>query len=207
MLKKGHEFDTLVFNELDLVRKTYLNVPNGIKRFWSRKNRRPKLIHIYGWEDFLKALEKSIDSNPLMRIILDTIGEPDLRYFPIYSRNNQWYRRRSSKTTWDIWTYYDRVNRVRDYENNKIDFFLDKVVGWYPPILSWLYTERPTTNDKWDLLIYFIRKRYANKKISSTETVNWGTETESTWGSKEIYTDTNSGTSIPDVSEPAESNL
>ena len=156
MLKKGHEFETLVFKELDLVWKTYLQVPLGIKEKWKRRERRPKLIHIYGWKDFLDALEKTVDSNPLMRIILDTIGKPDLRYYPIYSRKNKWYRIRWLKKSREIWTYYDKLNWVWDYEDNKIDFFLDKVVGWYPPILSWLYTERPTNDKYWDLLIYFI---------------------------------------------------
>ena len=186
MLKAGHDFDAQVFKELDLVWKTYLHTPIKIKQKWVRRDRRPKRIHIYGWDDFFRALEKTVDSNPLMRIILDTIGKPELRYYPIYTRENSWYRLTNKKANRWIWTYYDRLNRVWDYEDNKVDFFLDKVYAWYPPILTWLFTNRPENKKHWDLLIYFIKKRYnASKKISTTETSNWGSEAESAWGTEE----------------------
>ena len=184
MLKEQHSFENQVFEELDLVWKTYLHVPIGIKVKWIRRERRPKLIHIYGWKSFFDALENTLDCNPLMRIILDTIGKPDLRYYPIYSRQRTWYRRANIKTTREVWTYYDRVNRVRDYENNQIDLFLDRVVGWYPPILTWLFVERPIREKHWDLLLYFINKRYASKEINTAETTDWRSETESAWSSK-----------------------
>lgn len=162
--------------ELDLVRKTYLHRSVWIKRLGVRRTRTPKLIHIYWGQEFFDTLEKTLDSNPLMRIILDTIGEPELRYYPIYSRSRTWYRRWRNQWTWEVWTYYDMLNRVWDYEWNKIDMSLDKVVGWYPPILTWLFCERPTNSKHWDLLIYFIKKRYANKKSNSSEATNWGTK-------------------------------
>jgi len=176
MLKQEHSFENLVFQELDLVRKTYLRRSAWIKKIWIRRARTPKLIHIYGWKDFFEALEKTLDSNPLMRIILDTIDIKGLRYYPIYSRSRTWYRRKVNASTREIWTYYDRLNRVRDYENNTIDMSLDRVVGWYPPILTWLFCERPSSDKHWDLLIYFIKRRYASKEINSAETINWGTE-------------------------------
>lgn len=191
MRKTDQTFEKKVFQELDLVRKTYLNNPIGIKKVWVRRAREPKLIHIYWDRDFLDELEKTLDSNPLMHIILETIGKLELRYYPIYSRTHKWYRRRNLKSSWEIWTYYDRLNRVRDYENNQIDFNLDTVVWWYPPIVTWLFTERPTSSKHWDLLIYFIKKRYASKEINSTETSNWGSETKSSWSSKKRTKDDN----------------
>lgn len=158
------------------MRKTYLNRPIWIKKPWVRRERSPKVIHIYWWDEFFEEVSKTLDSNPLMHIILKAIGREELRYYPIYSRNNKWYRVTPQKAARWIWTYYDRLNRVRDYEDNKIDFFLDKVVGWYPPILTWLFCERPQNSKHWDLLIYLIKKRYANKKSNTSETVDWGTE-------------------------------
>ena len=122
--------------------------------------------------------------HPLMDIILRTIWKTHYRYYPIYTRENTWYRQRTKDTRWPE-TYYDKVNHVRDYAWNKIDFGLDKVVWWYPPILTWLFVERPHNERHWDLLIYLIKKRYANKENGSSETVNWGTKTKSIRGSEE----------------------
>ena len=184
MLKQEHALTNQVMKELDMVRKTYLHKSVWVKKLWVRRERQPKLIHIYGWKEFFDELEKTLDSNPLMRIILDTIGKPELRYYPIYSRSRTWYRRIRVGSSREVGTYYDWLNRVWDYEWNKIDLSLDKVVGWYPPILTWLFHERPTSKKHWDLLIYFIKKRYASKEINSTETSNWRSETKSSWGSK-----------------------
>ena len=149
----------------------------------------PKLIHIYGWQDFFEAVWKTLDSNPLMSIILDTIDKSDYRYYPIYSRKNKWYRKESNGDMFELNTYYDKVNHVWDYANNKVDFALDEVVWWYPPILTWLFVERPSNTKHWDLLIYFIKRRYASKEINTSETTNWGTETESSWSSEECNED------------------
>lgn len=176
MLKQEHSFENQVMQELNLVRKTYLHRPIGIKKTGERRKREPKLLHIYWGKEFYDELEKTLDSNPLMRIILDTIGRPEDRYYPIYTRSRTWYRRKRISSSRAIGTYYDSLNRVWDYEWNTIDISLDKVVGWYPPILTWLFHERPTSEKHWDLLIYFIKKRYANKEKCATETSNWGTE-------------------------------
>ncbi len=175
MAIKDRTFETEVFKELDLVRKTYLNKWVWIKVEWVRRERSPKLIHIYWWESFFTALENSLDSNPLMRIILDNIWKSDYRYYPIYTRKNKWYRSKRNEWRWPE-TYYDTVNHVWDYAGNRIDFWLDVVVWWYPPILTWLFVERPHNTRHWDLLIYLIKKRYASKKIDSSETTDWGTE-------------------------------
>lgn len=175
MAIKNNTFEKLVFKELDFVRKTYLNKWSWIRYWdWKRRVRTPKLIHIYWWESFFRALDNNLDSNPLMRIILDTIWKSDYRYHPIYSRNKKWYRARY----WSRWpeTFYDTVNCVWDYAWHKIDFWIDEVVWWYPPILTWLFVERPHNEEHWDLLIYLIKQRYASKKINSSETTDWGTE-------------------------------
>lgn len=182
---KDHTFQKDVFKELDLVWKTYLNIGRWIKQKWVRRPRQPKLIHIYWGEEFFKAAEKSLDSNPLMRIILDTIDKKDYRYYPIYSRKNKWYRKTREPDMFELWTYYDTVNHVWDYADNQVDFWVDEIVWWYPPILTWLFVERPSNNSHWDLLIYFIKKRYASKENGASETINWGTKTESYWSSEE----------------------
>ena len=184
MAIKDTTFEKEVYKELDFVWKTYINTWVWIKHTWVRRVRTPKLIHIYWWESFFKALEKSLDSNPLMAIILKAIWKPEYRYFPIYSRNNSGYKAKKDDMRWPT-TFYDKVNRVRDYAWNKIDFGLDRVVWWYPPILTWLFVERPSNERHWDLLLYLIKKRYASKKINTSETSNWGTETKSSWGSEE----------------------
>lgn len=158
-----------------MVWKTYIPANRWMVTKWQRRGRHPKLIHIYWGKEFFDALSETVDSNPLIRIILDTIGSENYRYYPIYSRSLKWYRHKREDTRW-IWTYYDKVNRVWDYENNKIDFCLDKVVWWYPPILTWLYTERPESKEHWDLLIYFIKERHASQKKRTPKTTNWRTE-------------------------------
>lgn len=206
MAIKDRTFEKEVFKELDLVWKTYLNRWAWIKRFWVRRERSPKLIHIYGWEEFFRALENSLDSNPLMRIILDNIGKSDYRYFPIYTRNKKWYRQKKEDDWWPE-TFYDKVNHVWDYAWNKIDFWIDVVVWWYPPILTWLFVERPHNTRHWDLLIYLIRKRYASKTFNSTEASDRGTEGESNWSSEESSEDSMTIDSEPDVSDSAESDI
>lgn len=204
MAIKDRTFEKEVFKELDLVWKTYLNKWAWIKRFWVRRERSPKLIHIYGWESFFKALENSLDSNPLMRIILDSIGKSDYRYFPIYTRKKMWYRAKKRDDWWPE-TFYDKVNHVWDYAWNKIDFGLDVIVWWYPPILTWLFVERPHNTSHWDLLIYLIRKRHASKEINTSETINWGTEGESSWSSEESDEDSMTIDIESDVSDSTES--
>lgn len=200
MAIKDRTFEKEVFKELDLVWKTYLNTWVWVKYSWVRRARTPKLIHIYWWESFFRALENSLDSNPLMDIILRTIWKTQYRYFPIYARKNSWYRAVKEESRWPC-TFYDKVNRVRDYAWNKIDFGLDRVVWWYPPILTWLFVERPHNERHWDLLIYLIKKRYANKTCSSPETVNWGTKTKSNWGSKKRSKNSVTINSKSDVSD------
>lgn len=185
MAIKSHAFESDVFKELDLVWKTYLQTPRWFKRVWVRRWREPKLIHIYWWDEFFEAVSKSLDCNPLMRIIIDTIDDWYFRYYPIYSRTNKKYRTTERKDVRWVWTYYDRVWRVWVYEDNKVDFALDDVVWWYPPILTWMFVERPSSKVNWDLLIYFIKKWYANKKMNTSETSNWGTEGKSIGSSEE----------------------
>lgn len=207
MAIKDRTFEKEVFKELDLVWKTYLNVGRGIKMIWVRRERMPKLIHIYWWQDFFEAVWKTLDSNPLMSIILDTIDKSDYRYYPIYSRKNKWYRKESNGDMFELNTYYDKVNHVWDYANNKVDFALDEVVWWYPPILTWLFVERPSNTKHWDLLIYFIKRRYASKTFDSTEASDWGTEGESNWSSEELGEDSMTIDSEPDVSDSTESDI
>lgn len=185
MALKKNTFESVVFKELDLVWKTYVRRPLGVKIDWVRRVRTPKRIHIYWGKEFLEALQKTLDCNPLMHIIMETIGDEWMRYYPIYSRHWTWYRIKDKKTSWNLWTYYDKVNRVWDYADNMIDCSLDEVVWWYPPILTWLFTERPSSEVHWDLLIYLIKKRHANKKKYSSEAIDWGTKGESTWSSEE----------------------
>jgi len=206
MAIKDRTFEKEVFKELDLVWKTYLNKWVWIKKEWVRRERTPKLIHIYWWQEFFRALENSLDSNPLMRIILDNIGKSDYRYFPIYTRNKKWYRTKKEDSRWPE-TFYDKVNHVRDYAWNRIDFWLDVVVWWYPPILTRLFVERPHNTRHWDLLIYLIRKRYASKEINTSETINWGTETESSWSSEECDEDSMTIDSESDISDSTESDI
>lgn len=170
-----------------------------------RRPRQPKLIHIYWGQDFFEATSKTLDSNPLMRIILDTIWKDSYRYYPIYTRKNKWYRKDNNEDMLWLKTYYDTVNCVWDYANNKVDFAVDEVVWWYPPILTWLFVERPTSTRNWDLLIYFIKKRYASKTCSTSETIDWGTETESDWSSEESENNSMTINSESDVSDSTES--
>jgi hypothetical protein len=84
---------------------------------------------------------------------------------------------------------------------------LDEVVWWYPPILTWLFVERPSNTKHWDLLIYFIKRRYASKTFDSTEASDWGTEGESNWSSEEFGEDSVTIDSEPDVSDSTESDI
>lgn len=188
MVVKDHTFEKDVYKELDLVRRTYVNAWRWIKQPWVRRIRQPKLIHIYWWSDFYDAVWKTLDSNPLMHIILETIGRLDIRYFPIYSRKWKKYRFSQWKDHWWIWTYYNVNTQSWDYENNEIDLLLDEVVWWYPPILTWLFVNRPTDKRHGDILIYYIKQRHANQEKHSAETSDWGTESEGRRGTKKSET-------------------
>lgn len=170
-------FEDLIIKEIDDVFKTYYR--------WIHKQdgkfSRPKCMHVYWWVEFKNKVAKTLDSNPLMNIICKTIGVIEL-YYPIYSRSWTWYRKSrwtQMNKTWDFYVpvFYNKEERVWEYFNNQIDPLKDRLIWWYPLELTWLFIERPISEKKWDLLIYYIKKRYdtSKKKYDENPVINWGT--------------------------------
>lgn len=162
-MEKIKSFENIVYDELDQVWKTYLIKKHIIKEWQTRKERSPKIIHIYDPERLYKHLRNNINSNPLMQFIFDTLGLKWKRYYPIYKRKNwRWFRIKSFQE-WSWETYYNTSERYRDYENNEVNKAVDIIAWWYPPIVTRLFCERPV-DEKWnDVFTLLIKQRYANK--------------------------------------------
>lgn len=176
-VKEDKDFEHKVFEELDYVRSVYRIWGLRHRKPWGRLVRKPKTIHIYWWEEFLNKVEWDSSCNPLMKIICKELWLPRERYYPIYSRSWSWYKVHTSNDdiAWDN-TRYDPVNRVWIYKENKVDHTIDYVVWWYPPILTWLYVNRPKIRDNDVLLLLITKWRYANQKKRASETTDTGAD-------------------------------
>lgn len=170
-------FDELIFKELDQVWNTYL-IRKHEKYETGRRIRQAKHIKIYWWEKFLNYMSKTDKSNPLMDLILDELKLYWKAYLPLYKRvRHRWY-----KTAWlDFHTRFNIVENVWDYADNIIDHTLDELIWGYPPILSWMLVEKPTSKNWENLLQFYIKKRYASKKNGDSETSNSWTNAQSSW--------------------------
>ena len=155
-------FDKIVFDELDLVYEVYSihfrNISSKDKRTYQRKR-----IYSLDIEEFSAFLNDwfNTEANPLMQIISEVTWE-DIDYLPIYTRRGARIKNSDSK-----WTYYNPWIAAYSYENNRVDPLIDTVYWGYPPMLTWLFMNRPKNKYWKDILIHYIKRRYANKKDSA----------------------------------------
>lgn len=162
IIKKENWFEAKILEELDLIWETYKLDKGKQNKNWVFCKR--KRLSCYDYDRLVERTKELSSPNPVMDIIFDTIWMDREQCFPIYKRE-KWHR----ALKWEalLWEpFYDVRHRCRLYWDNWVDHTIDYIYSGYPPIVTRMFCNDMKNGDWENLLVYYIKKRYANKKTS-----------------------------------------